>query len=78
MGECFPWQVRCDQPLSMVLAGQTLVTGGHNSIAAYDARTGKQLWRGKAEGDVFGLAVSGGDFLPVRTGASFTASRPGA
>jgi outer membrane protein assembly factor BamB len=60
MGECFPWQVRCDQPLSMVLAGQTLVTGGHNSIAAYDARTGKQLWRGKAEGDVFGLAVSGG------------------
>jgi outer membrane protein assembly factor BamB len=60
MGECFPWRVACEQPLSMVLAGRTLITGGHNSIAAFDAGTGKQLWSGKAEGDVFGLAVAGG------------------
>ena len=60
MGKCFPWRVPCEQPLSMVLAGKTLITGGHNSIAAFDAATGRQLWSGKAEGDVFGLAVAGG------------------
>ena len=28
MGKCFPWRVPCEQPLSMVLAGKTLITGG--------------------------------------------------
>lgn len=60
MGQCFPWKVSCDQPLSMVLAGKTLITGGHNSVAAFDASNGQKLWSGKADGDVFGLAVADG------------------
>ena len=62
-GRCFPWQVRCDQPLSMVLAGQTLVAGGHNSIAADAGR--QTLWRGKAEGMCLDWLSREGGCLPT-------------
>ena len=60
MQECFAWRVPSGQSLSMVLAGQTLLTGGHNEVAAYSAKDGKLLWQGKADGEVFGLAVADG------------------
>ena len=60
MQECFAWRVPSSQPLSMVLAGQTLITGGHNEVAAYSAKDGSQLWRVSADGEVFGLAVADG------------------
>ena len=60
MQECFAWRVASNQPLSMVLAGQTLITGGHNEVAAYHAKDGRLLWQGKADGEVFGLAVANG------------------
>ena len=60
MQECFAWRVPSSQPLSMVLAGQTLITGGHNEVAAYSAKDGSQLWRARADGEVFGLAVADG------------------
>ena len=50
MQECFAWRVPSSQPLSMVLAGQTLITGGHNEVAAYSAKDGSQLWRARADG----------------------------
>ena len=60
MQECFAWRVPSSQPLSMVLAGQTLITGGHNEVAAYSAKDGSQLWRARADGEVLGLAVADG------------------
>ena len=60
MQECFAWRVPSSQSLSMVLAGQTLITGGHNEVAAYSAKDGSQLWRARADGEVFGLAVADG------------------
>ena len=60
MQECFAWRVPSSQPLSMVLAGQTLITGGHNEVAAYSAKDGSQLWQARADGEVFGLAVADG------------------
>ena len=60
MQECFAWRVPSSQSLSMVLAGQTLITGGHNEVAAYSAKDGSQLWRAGADGEVFGLAVADG------------------
>ena len=60
MQECFAWRVPSSQPLSIVLAGQTLITGGHNEVAAYSAKDGSQLWQAKADGEVFGLAVADG------------------
>ena len=60
MQECFAWRVPNSQPLSIVLAGQTLITGGHNEVAAYSAKDGSQLWQARADGEVFGLAVADG------------------
>ena len=60
MQKCFAWRVPSSQPLSIVLAGQTLITGGHNEVAAYSAKDGSQLWQAKADGEVFGLAVADG------------------
>ena len=60
MQKCFAWRVASTQPLSMVLAGRTLITGGHNEVAAYHAKDGNRLWQGKADGEVFGLAVADG------------------
>ncbi len=60
MQECFAWRVPSSQSLSMVIAGQTLITGGHNEVAAYSAKDGSQLWVGVADGEVFGLAVADG------------------
>ena len=60
MQECFAWRVPSSQPLSIVLAGQTLITGGHNEVAAYSAKDGSQLWQARADGEVFGLAVADG------------------
>ena len=60
MQKCFAWRVASTQPLSLLLAGQTLITGGHNEFAAYHAKDGIRLWQGKADGEVFGLAVADG------------------
>ncbi|MBC8245633.1 MAG: PQQ-binding-like beta-propeller repeat protein [Verrucomicrobia bacterium] len=60
MQDCFAWRVASSQPLSMVLAGQTLITGGHNEVAAYSAKDGGRLWQARADGEVFGLAVADG------------------
>ena len=60
MQKCFAWRVASTQPLSMVLAGQTLFTGGHNQVAAYHAKDGSLLWQGEANGEVCGLAVADG------------------
>ncbi len=60
MQECFAWRVPSSQPLSMVLAGQTLITGGHNEVVAHSAKDGKLQWQGKVDGEVFGLAVADG------------------
>ena len=60
MQECFAWRVASTQPLSMVLAGQTLFTGGHNQVAAYHAKDGSLLWQSESNGEVFGLAVADG------------------
>ncbi len=44
----------------LALAGGTLLVGSVDSIAAFDAATGKRVWHAKADGQVRGLAVSDG------------------
>lgn len=54
------WQNPCECPDSMILAGETLFTGGENRVMAIDATTGEGLWTGEVTGRAKGLAVSGG------------------
>lgn len=61
--DCFLWQADCDLPLGMILAGQQLIAGGRGAIGAWEAATGRPLWRLPVEGAAFGLAVSEGRLL---------------
>ncbi|MBC8350769.1 MAG: PQQ-binding-like beta-propeller repeat protein [Planctomycetes bacterium] len=54
------WNVDTPLASSLVYAGGTVVVGGENEVAAYNAETGKPLWTKEVDGDVSSLAVSGG------------------
>ncbi|MBT3289489.1 MAG: PQQ-binding-like beta-propeller repeat protein, partial [Victivallales bacterium] len=43
---------------TIALAGKALVIGGTNQVQAYDAATGKPVWRAAVDGQARGLAVS--------------------
>ncbi len=60
MEGCTLWQAPCAHPYALILAGDLLIAGGEESVAAISIADGKQLWTGAAPGRVYGLAVSGG------------------
>ncbi len=61
--ECYLWQVPCRYPYSLILAGNALIAGGENEVAAFDTASGKVLWTTKANGKVYGLAAAKGILL---------------
>ena len=54
------WEVPCACRYELIMAGNTLFAGGENTVAAYDANDGKQIWSADINGKAYGLAVSGG------------------
>lgn len=54
----YTWSTPCGESFAMILAGETLYVGGVASVAAYDARSGKEVWSAPVEGNVYGLAVA--------------------
>ncbi len=60
---CFLWRTASQCPLTLILAGQTLIAGGQGKIAAHDIKTGRRLWTAPVEGRAYGLAVSHGALL---------------
>ena len=60
MRDTVAWDVPCDLPLSLILAGQNLVVGGFDAAAVVDAATGKEVYRMPVEGAAYGLAYAGG------------------
>ena len=56
---CVKWTTKCDCPLSLVLAGETLIAGGDGRVSGYDAVTGNKQWSQTVPGKAYGLAVSG-------------------
>jgi len=57
------WQTTTIHPHSLILAGQTLFTGGDNEVAAFDAANGEQIWTGAVDGRAHGLAVANGNLF---------------
>ncbi len=57
------WEVPCDEPYELILAGTTIFTGGENKVVAYEAQSGKRLWTGPVTGKAYSLAVSNGRLL---------------
>jgi len=60
MPDCFLWKVPCAFPHELILAGSTLFLGGDDTVAAFDAATGRQLWTAPVHGRAFGLVFAHG------------------
>lgn len=60
---CLLWKVECRFPYSLILAGNTLVAGGTNEVAAFDSETGRQLWIDRVEGRALELAAANGSLI---------------
>lgn len=52
------WRSAIQCPHEIILAGNTLITGGDDCVAALDSATGDLLWAGEVEGRAIGLAVA--------------------
>ncbi len=54
------WNIPCAHPYSLILAGDHIYAGGENTVAAYDAAGGNEVWRADVRGKAYGLAVANG------------------
>ena len=57
------WSIPCDQPYSLIGAGDLLFAGGRDEVVAYRVTDGARVWRGPVEGKAYGLAVANGCLL---------------
>ena len=64
------WRADCPLALSMVLAGDLLIVGGDDQVAAHRASDGRRVWRAEVNGRAHGLAVATGNlFVSTDEGA---------
>lgn len=54
------WKVDCPCHEALIMAGDLLLAGGPNLIAAFDAVSGEPRWQAEVEGTCKGLAVADG------------------
>ena len=54
------WQLDFDEPLEIIMVGNSLIVGGRDQISAIHAKSGKLEWQTKVDGRVFGLAYGNG------------------
>jgi outer membrane protein assembly factor BamB len=67
---CTRWEVPCEDPFALILAGDLLFAGGEERVAAYGTEDGRLLWQARTPGRVYGLAAAGGRlFASTETGA---------
>lgn len=60
MRAAWGWEVVSPAPLDLIKAGGSVVVGVDERVVAYEAATGRELWRVEVEGAVHGLAVAKG------------------
>jgi outer membrane protein assembly factor BamB len=56
--KCILWNIPCAHSYSLIRAGTHLFAGGENTVAAYNASTGKEVWRTNVNGKAYGLTVA--------------------
>ena len=61
------WQTPCAAEASLVVAGELVFAGGQDSVTAFHAATGKQVWNVSVEGQARGLAIASGKLLVSTT-----------
>jgi len=69
-GSEYKWRQPCNNPDSMILAGNVLFAGGDGAVVAFDTANGDEVWTGKVMGRAYGLAVANGRlFVSTDSGA---------
>ena len=63
MQNCVLWRTASEWPLSLVLAGDTLVLGGDQEIAGFHAERGTLRWKQAVQGGAYGMAAADGMLL---------------
>lgn len=63
MPSCFVWSVECAHPHELILAGDVLLAGGDDRVAAYSTKDGECLWSAAVEGKAHGLTAANGHLL---------------
>ncbi len=63
MENCLAWKVPCRWPLSLVLAGGTVVAGGEDEVAGFSVGDGRSTWTLPVKGKAYGLAAADGALL---------------
>ncbi|MDP6538645.1 MAG: PQQ-binding-like beta-propeller repeat protein [Planctomycetota bacterium] len=67
---CILWKRSCDHPFDLILAGELLFAGGRDSVRAWRAKDGDEVWSAPVEGRAYGLAASRGRlFVSTDSGA---------
>lgn len=57
------WKTPVKDTYSMIMAGKALVIGRHNEIQVLNSENGEPIWSSRVEGNVYGLAESGGNLF---------------
>ena len=55
------WKKTITDIYSMIIAGNSLITGGNGKITVVDSKNGNITWENKVEGNIYGLAVADGN-----------------
>ena len=63
MRACFKWKAPCRHPYAILLAGDMVLAGGDDEVAAYDAEDGHLVWSAPVNGAAHGLAVDDGQLI---------------
>lgn len=51
------WSVACEYRCGLIMAGDLLLLGGNDEVAAFDSSNGNLVWAGEVDGRAYGLAV---------------------
>jgi len=63
VGKCIRWHTPHGRAYSLIVAGQTVVVGGSDTVTAFSAVDGSVVWKGSVSGQARGLAVADGRLL---------------
>ena len=76
MRNCILWKVESKWPVSMILAGDTLVLGGKGEIAGINAERGTIRWMHPVNGSAYGMAAADGSLLVSTDEGTIHSLRP--
>ena len=61
--KCTKWETPHERAYELIMAGDTLLVGGQDTVTAIGAAKGKALWKSAVEGQARGLAAADGRVL---------------